>query len=126
MIPVNNQEYQRARKAGYSGSYKQWAEDMNQTNSVLAEDEARVAPLLLEVGATRQYMNDISNSTMASTAQDMIKTQTGFAIGGGIIGFILAIIFRRNWIPFTIAGLAFGALGGVVVQKIKKDDDEEK
>lgn len=147
ILVVNNQEYNKAKRNGFNGSYAQFAEACNKKNSELLNHNSLVSAQkyfndlgstlnesskvgnsevktqsLIDVSQNRKMMAEVTDNTIYGNLSAMMKTQTTFAMGGAGIGFVYSIIRRTNWIPATIGGLLLGALTGWVVANFKKEE----
>jgi nitrate/nitrite-specific signal transduction histidine kinase len=63
LLKVNNAEYQKARKNGFTGSFAEFAETCNRTNSELLNKRELLSP--------RQYFNDLGGNLVVNQEVNM-------------------------------------------------------
>ena len=79
-------------------------------------------PVYIDISANRKAMNDVTENGIYGNMSEMIQTQTSFAIGGAVIGYMWSVGKRTNWMPATFGGLLLGALLGWGVASFKKEN----
>ena len=76
----------------------------------------------IDVSESRKTMSAVTDNSMYGNISDMIQTQTSFALGGAVVGYIWSVSQRTNWMPATFAGLLLGGLLGWGVSSFKKEN----
>lgn len=79
-------------------------------------------PNYIDISENRKAMATVTDNTMYGNMSDMIQTQTSFALGGAIAGYMWSVAHRTNWMPATFGGLLLGGLLGWGISSFKKEN----
>lgn len=76
--------------------------------------------IFVDVAANRKQIAEVAGNSIYGNLGSAIKTQTNFAVGGGVLGFIFAVSRRQSWLPYTFAGVLLGVFSGWIVTELKE------
>lgn len=76
--------------------------------------------LFVDVSENRKQIAEVAGNSIYGNLSSAIRTQTNFAVGGGVLGFIVAVSKRGSWMPYTFAGVLLGVFSGWIVTELKE------